>query len=154
MILEKHLTIIEAWNELNRILNHIQLLETQLASRLNIKASKLQEVMVQCSIVSNNGFINAIASKDEDYLTLQNLRKSQEAYERYIMNEIKINKLSQPALCVAFLKEYYLKKDNKKMSWDDIADEMGYSIRQCKRYYSEYKGLTPSDNTWKKDLSS
>lgn len=146
MISQKHLTIVEAWNELNKVLNEIQLKETLIATRMDIKASQLKEILTQCTIVNNDRFINAISINDFDYLKLRELYEEQRAWETYIDNEMKISKLSQPAICIAFLKEYYLKKDDKKMTWEDIAKKMGYSVRQCKRFYDEYRGRTPSDN--------
>ena len=146
MISQKHLTIVEAWNELNKVLNEIQLKETLIATRMDIGANKLKEILTQCTVTNNDRFVNAISSNDTDILKLRELYNSQRAWETYIDNEMKISKLSQPAICIAFLKEYYLKKDNKKMTWEDIAKKMGYSVRQCKRFYDEYRGRTPADN--------
>ena len=153
MIVE-HLTIIEAWNELNKINNHIELLETKLKTNLDVSSSKLKEILTKCSIVNNDKFINSIAINDNDMIKLSGLYDSRNAYETYIRNEIKISKISSPAICVAFLKEYYLRDDNKKMTWVDISKEMGFSIAQCRRYYEEYKGYTPKENEWFQDLSS
>lgn len=147
MIVE-HLTIIQAWNELNKINNHIGLLETKIKKRFDISSSKLKEILIKCSIANNDKFINSIISNDEDIIKLGGLYDSKNAYETYIRNEIRIAKMSTPAICIAFLKEYYLKKDNKKMTWEDISKEMGYSVAQCRRYYDEYKGYTPRENEW------
>ena len=146
MILEKQLTIIEAWNELNKINNQIDLLETLIATKLSIGSSKLKEILTKCSFTNNDKFINSIASKDDDVIKLRGLYDSRNAYENYIRNEISRTKLSEPAICVAFLKEYYIGDDNKRLTWQDIAREMGYSEKQCRRYYDEYKGATPIDN--------
>lgn len=144
------MSLIKAWNELNKINIEIEFLETEIAKSLNISSSKLKEILVQCSISNNNKFINSLVSNDKRTSKLDSLYISQKNYEKYIRNKIKISKLTEPIICVAFLKEYYLKKDNKRMSYEDIAKEMGYSVRQVKRYYSEYKGKTPSDNSWTK----
>ena len=141
------MTIVQAWNELNKINNDIDLLETLIKSRLGISSSKLKEILVKCSITNNDKFINSISRNDVDIIKLANLYDSKNAYEIYIRNEIKISKLSEPALCIAFLKEYYL-KNNKKMTWEDIAKEMSMSIAQCRRYYDEYKGYTPKANEY------
>ena len=142
------MNLIKAWNELNKINNKINLLETLIEKHYDIGCSKLRDVLVNCSISSNDKFINMIISKDENALKLQEQYSLKVAYETYILNEIKILKLSEPRLCIAFLKEYSLKKDNKRYSWDDIAKEMGFSVAQCRRYYDEYKGCTPSNNSW------
>lgn len=146
----EHLTIIQAWNELNKINNEIDLLETLITTKMDIGSSKLKEIMTSCSVTSNDKFINSIISKDENVIKLGGLYDSKNGYETYIRNEIRINKVSEPALCIAFLKEYYL-KDGKRMTWDDIEKEMNLSKSQCKRYYYEdYKGQTPSKNSWHK----
>lgn len=144
------MSLVEAWDELNKINIEIEFLETEIAKSNNISSSKLKEILVQCSISNNDKFINSLVSNDRRTSKLDSLYISQKNYEKYIRNKIKISKLTEPIICVAFLKEYYLKKDNKRMSYEDIAKEMGYSVRQVKRYYSEYKGKTPSDNSWTK----
>ena len=146
MISQRHLTLVEAWNELNKVLNEIQLKETLITTRMDIGANKLKEILTQCTVINNDKFINAISSNDADFLRLRELYEEQRAWETYIDNEMLISKLSQPVICIAFLKEYYLKKDDKKMTWEDISKKMGYSIAQCKRFYDEYRGYTPSDN--------
>lgn len=146
-----NLTIVEAWNELNKINNKINLLETLIETQYSIGSSKLKEILTSCSVTSNDKFINMITSKDANAVELKKQYLLKNAYENYILNEIKFLKLSEPSLCIAFLKEYSLRKDNKRYSWDDIAIEMGYSAKQCKRYYDEYKGRTSSDNSWSID---
>ena len=150
MIQLETMSLVEAWDELNKINIEIEFLETEIAKSNNISSSKLKEILVQCSISNNDKFINSLVSNDRRTSKLDSLYISQKNYEKYIRNKIKISKLTEPIICVAFLKEYYLKKDNKRMSYEDIAKEMGYSVRQVKRYYSEYKGKTPSDNSWTK----
>lgn len=145
------MTIIDYWNELNKINNKISLLETLLKTQYSIGSSKLKEILTNCSVSNSDKFINMITSKDENALDLREQYIRRNAYENYILNEIKILKLSEPSLCIAFLKEYSLKKDNKRYSWEDIAKEMGFSVAQCRRYYDEYKGRTPSDNSWSID---
>ena len=145
------LSIVQAWDKLNKINNKIALLETLIATQYNISSSKLKDILTNCSVASNDKFINMITSKDDNVIKLREQYSLKNAYENYILNEIKLLKLSEPSLCIAFLKEYSLKKDNKRYSWDDIAKEMGFSIAQCRRYYDEYKGRTPSDNSWSID---
>lgn len=152
MIQGKQLTLVEAWNELNKANNRIDLLETLLSKKYDIGSSKLKEILTQCSIGKNDRFINTIISKDNEVIELGELYDARNAWETYIRNEIKIHKLSAPAICIAFLKEYYLRDDNKKMTWEDIAKEMGYGIAQCRRYYDEYKGRTPKDNSYFMDV--
>lgn len=143
MITQKESTLIEAWNELNKTNNRIDLLETQIELAGNISSSKLKEVLTQCSFSSNDKFINTIIAKDNRIPELYGLKKAKIEYEKIVENEINRTKLTTPVVCVAFLREY------KKMPWNDIAEEMGYSLRQVKRfYYEDYKGRTPSDNSY------
>lgn len=145
MITQKELTLIEAWDELNKVNNRIDLLETQIKLAGDISSSKLKEVLTQCSFSSNDKFINTIISKDARIPELYELKQAKIEYEKIVDNEINRTKLSQPAICVAFLKEY------KKLKNNEIAKEMDYSISQVKRYYAEYKGITPNDNSWFKN---
>lgn len=142
------LTLIQAWDELNKKNNQISLKETLLASRLDIAAMKLKEIITSCTFNGNDKLINNIIANDEDAIALRELYKAQRAYEIYIMNEIDRMKLSTPILCIAFLKEY------KHMTWGEITDVMGMSDRQVRRYYDEYKGKTPKDNSWSKPVKA
>lgn len=139
------MSLIQAWDELNKINNKINLKETLLSTRLDIGSMKLKEVITSCTFNGNDKLINSIIANDEDAITLRELYKAQRAYEIYVMNEIDRMKLSAPALCITFQKEYQHKK------WNDIAKFMGYEKKQCQRYYDEYKGKTPQDNSWSKD---
>lgn len=149
MITQKGLTLIEAWDELNKTNNRIDLIEKQIATAFDISASKLKEVMTQCSFSSTDKHLNMIISKDERISQWFDLRQARIDYERIAHNELQRLKLTEPVICVAFLREYYLKDDNKKLTWEEIAKEMGYSLPQVKRfYYEDYKGRTPKDNSY------
>lgn len=139
------MSLIQAWNELNKINNKINFKETLLSTRLDIGTMKLKEVITSCTFNGNDKLINNIITNDEDAITLRELYKAQRAYEIYIMDEINRMKLSSPALCIAFLREYQHKK------WNEIAKFFGYEKKQCQRYYDEYLGKTPQDNNWLKD---
>ena len=146
MINKQDLTLVEAWNELNKTMIRKELLEKQIATTYDISASKMREVMTQCSFSGADKHLNMIISKDERISQWFDLKQAQLDYERLAHDEMQRLKLTEPVICVAFLREYYLKKDNKKMTWEEIAEEMGYSTKQCKRFYDEYKGRTPKDN--------
>lgn len=146
MIQSKQLTLVEAWNELNKVNNRIDLLETQMSLAGDISSSKLKEIMTQCSFSKNDKFINTIISNDKRISEWFDLRMAKISYEEIVENEINRTKLSEPAICIAFLKEYMKKKN------DEIAKEMNFSISQVKRYYAEYKGRTPSDNSYFMDV--
>lgn len=148
MIQGKELTLVEAWNELNKVNNRIDLLETQMSLAGDISSSKLKEIMTQCSFSKNDKFINTIISNDKRISEWFDLRMAKISYEEIVENEINRTKLSEPAICIAFLKEYMKKKN------DEIAKEMSFSISQVKRYYAEYKGRAPSDNSYFMNVKS
>lgn len=139
------LSIIEIWNKLEKIKNDIEYLETEIAINYGIKASKLKEVLVSCSTHSNDTMINAIIRNDSQVERLRKKYVDKNNCENYIYKEIDRMKLSEPALAIAFLKDY------KKMTWNQISRQMDYSVAQVRRYYDEYKGKTPKSNTFIKD---
>lgn len=142
MIQESQLSIVQAWDELNKINNKIDLLETLIKTKLDISASKLKEILVSCSFTNNDKFINSIVSKDEDVILLASKYQSKNAWENYIRSEIERLKLSDISICIAFLKEY------KHLTWEEIVKEMIMSEKQCRRYYDKYKGKTPKENDY------
>ena len=147
MITQKHLSIVEAWVELNKINNRIDLLEKTIITKFDISSSKLKEVLTQCSVVNNDRFINAIVAKEKGLPELSELYNTKKAWEEYIENEIEISKVTEPEICVAFLKEYK-RKTNK-----EISHEMNdCSISKIKRLYALYKGKTPPENDWFNDV--
>lgn len=145
MIEQVNLDLITAWNKLNKINNRIDLKKTLIATRTDIKANKLKEILVQCSVGNNDLIISLIHSNDKDIIELGELYMSKYGYEKFIFNEIKCMKASEEALCVGFLKEY------EKLTWKKIAKRLNFSERQCQRYYyDDYlpkkKGITPKNN--------
>lgn len=146
--IDGNMDLVTAWDKLNKINNSIELYETLIATRLDVKANKLKEILVSCTISDNDKLINLLLSKDEDAQVLKRKYCEKKAYEIFILNEFDLYRRSEASVCVAFLREYALKPDKSKYSWDEIAEEMHCSISQCRRYYDEYKGVTPSDNSW------
>lgn len=130
MIEHTNLDIIKAFNELKKIENKMKLIEELVEIRMGITASKLQEVLVQCSF-SNDRFLKAIAFKEKEVEEYSELYRSRNSYQNYILEEKERLKLSEPAFCIAFMKEYQHK------TWKQIAQFMNYSVKQCQRYYFE-----------------
>lgn len=141
----EELSIVEVWNKLEKIKNDIEYLETEITINYGIKASKLKEVLVSCSTHSNDTMINAIIRNNSQVERLRKKYVERNNCENYIYKEIDRMKLSEPALIIAFLKDY------KKMTWNQIAKQMDYSEKSVRRYYNEYKGKTPKNNTFIKD---
>lgn len=141
----EELSIIEVWNKLEKIKNDIEYLETDLITNYDIKPNKLKEILVSCTSHSNDTMINAIIRNDKQIEKLRKLYIDKNNCENYILKEINRMKLSEPALAIAFLKEY------KKMTWHQISKQLDYSEKSARRYYAEYKGKTPKNNTFLKD---
>ena len=123
-----NLNIITAFNEIKKIENKMQLIEELVQIRCGISASKIQEILVQCSF-NNDKFLNALAFKEKETEHYIDLYKARNAYQNYILTEKERLKLSEPAFCIAFMKEY------QRMTWKQIAKYMSYSVKQCQRYY-------------------
>lgn len=141
----EELSIVEVWNRLNKIDNQIDYIQTEIANNYNISASKLKEVLVSCSSNANSNMINSIIRTDKLFTQLRKLYVDRNNCENYIYKEIDRMKLSEPALTIAFMKDY------KRMTWNQIAKEMDYSVAQVRRYCDEYKGKTPKNNNFVKD---
>ena len=142
-----NLSIIEAWNELDGINNQINLFETlkETNNEETPKSVRLKEILVSGGKVNNDTICNAIINTDKYSEKLLSLYISKTAYEKYILEEIRRLKISAPAVCIAFLKEY------QKLTWKEMTKVMDYSIAQCRRYYDEFKGKTPKNNSFLKD---
>lgn len=125
---QANLNIITAFNEIKKIENKMQLIEELVEIRCGISANKLQEILVQCSF-NNDKFLNALAFKEKETEHYIDLYKARNAYQNYILTEKERLKLSEPAFCIAFMKEY------QRMTWKQIAKYMNYSVKQCQRYY-------------------
>lgn len=140
-----HLTIMQAWQELIGINYRIDLFETLRETNGDIKSSKVKEILTSGGFITNNAMLNAIMKKDEYSDRLRILYNSRKAYENFIEKEIERLKIADIHLAVAFLKEY------KKQKWKEIAKKLDYSIAQTRRFYDEYKGKTPKNNTFIKN---
>jgi hypothetical protein len=139
------LTIVEAWSELKSTDNKIDLLETLRTTKKGIKNIKLKEILVSGGKVNNSGILNAIIECDEYSEQLHELYKAKNAYEKYIFEEVDRLKRTNPSIVIGFLKEY------QKLNWEEISKITIYSIAQARRYYDDYKGKTPKNNTFIKD---
>lgn len=147
MEIVKTLTISEAWNELKKIDNQISLYETLRVSKSKTapKTVALKDIIISGGCSNNYALLNAFTAVDEYTENLHALYIQKNAYEKYILDEITRMKISSPGIVIGFLKDY------QKMTWLQIEHEMKYSDKQCRRYYDEYKGKTPRNNSFCKD---
>jgi hypothetical protein len=135
------LTVTRAWSELKSLDNQIDLLETLRATKTDVKGVKLKEILVSGGKVNNSAILNAIISTDKYSNQLHELYKAKNAYEKYILEEVDRVKRDNPSIVIGFLKDY------QKMNWNEISKILNYSERQLRRFYDEYKGRTPKDNS-------
>ena len=145
MIQGQELTLVGAWNELKAINNKIDLKKTLRDINGSIKAVKLKDIITSGGSCNNDALLNVIIGDDKYSEELQNLYKSKNAWEKYILNEIDRLQFSKPSIVIGFLKEY------QKMKWNEIVDffekkDYPISYSQVRRYYDEFKGRTPYDN--------
>lgn len=137
----ENLTIFKAWNEIKGIDNKIDLIKTLRETNADISSSKLKEILVQGGFKGNDAMLNALSKKDGYSKTLQNLYKSKNAYEKFILDELDRLKLLEPHIAIGYLRDY------KREKWNKIERAMNLDKRQCQRYYAEYKGRTPQNNS-------
>lgn len=130
--MKDNLNIIEAWKELNKINNDIELLEG-IVKLNNPKFNKLKDLFISCSTSRENKFIDSISSDNEDVVRLKKKYFERNLYENYIYKEMERVKLSDIALAILFLKDY------KKLTWEKIAYLTNYSEKQVRRIYMGYK---------------
>ena len=129
----------------------IELLETLRAIKNNtVKATRLKEMLVKGGKINNDALLNAIVGTDEHTEELRELYRAKTAYENYMLNEIERNKLYQPTIAIVFLKDILKVEDEKgkktkRLTWQDVANIVNYSERQCQNYYYDYKNKVKSE---------
>lgn len=151
MIIDSNLSIENAYREWQSINNQISFFETQRAIKQAPKTVNFKEVIISGGRMNNNFILDSILKSDEYSEKLQQLYLSRTSYEKYILEEIRIYKTVKQGLIINFLRhiEMYNNKTqryDKRLTWGEISKVMNYEERQCRRYYSEFKGKTPSDN--------
>lgn len=136
--MKESINIIEAWKELNKINNDIELLEG-IVKVENPRWNKLKEVLNNCKTNIDDKFINSISSDDINVLNLKKKYYEKNLYENYIYKELERLKVSDFVLAIVFLKDY------KNLTWDKISYMTNYSERQLRRLYNIYKKLNAQE---------
>lgn len=135
MIIQKHLSLREAKNEVRKLTNELELYLTK--KKINFektqpKGTKLKEVMTSGSKVMFDAF-NHYVIKDEEYDDkIYAIQESINAYERYIIEEMKrMSKYDEIGLI-----RYY--RDEEHRTWKEIDEllHMGtdYSRTKYRRF--------------------
>lgn len=136
MIQEKHLTIREAKNEIKKAENELDLYLTK--KKINFNKTQpgsisLKDVMVDSSRNIFDKYTHYVI-KDEEYdIKIIGLQETINAYEKYIINEIKRMSQTDEIGLICYLKE------EEKKSWLEIDNLLHRSDGYSKVKYCRYK---------------
>lgn len=136
MILEKHLTIREAKNEIKKLEHELDVYLTH--KNINFlktqpKAMQIKDIVVDSSHTNIDVFLNYV-SRDEEYDNkIYGILASIYSYKSYIAKEIQ--RLSQFD-DVGYIR--YLKEE-EKMSWREIDHKLHYAEGYSRTKYNRYK---------------
>ncbi len=143
MILEKHLTIKEARNEIEKLENELDVYLTK--KKINyVKtqpgSSKFKDVVTSRTNAIFDKFSHYIIKDEELDTKIYSLQESILSYQEYILKEMKrISKIEPHKIKVYELREdiEFIRKNKRKRTWLEIAELIGYSDRQVHRFYDE-----------------
>jgi hypothetical protein len=143
MILEKHLTIKEARNEIEKLENELDVYLTK--KKINyIKtqpgSSKFKDVVTSRTNAIFDKFSHYIIKDEELDTKIYSLQESILSYQKYILKEMqRISNIEPYKLKVYELREDmdFIRKYNRKRYWIEIAETLNYSEKQVRRIYKE-----------------
>lgn len=143
MILEKHLTIKEARNEIEKLENELDVYLTK--KKINyIKtqpgSSKFKDVVTSRTNAIFDKFSHYIIKDEELDTKIYSLQESILSYQEYILKEMqRISNIEPYKLKVYKLREDmdFIRKYNRKRYWIEIAETLNYSEKQVRRIYKE-----------------
>lgn len=143
MILEKHLTIKEARNEIEKLENELDVYLTK--KKINyIKtqpgSSKFKDVVTSRTNAIFDKFSHYIIKDEELDTKIYSLQESILSYQEYILKEMqRISNIEPYKLKVYELREdmEFMRKYNRKRYWIEIAETLNYSEKQVRRIYKE-----------------
>ena len=136
MIVQKHLTIREAKNEIKHLEHELDVYETQ--RNINFlktqpSAIKIKDIMVDSSHTNIDSFLNYVSKDEELDVKVFELIASIYSYKAYIAKEIcDMRKHDE----IAYIE--YLKYDEKK-SWREIDKILNHGENYSKVKYARYK---------------
>ena len=143
MILEKHLTIKEARNEIEKLENELDVYLTK--KKINyVKtqpgSSKFKDVVTSRTNAIFDKFSHYIIKDEELDTKIYSLQESILSYQEYILEEMqRISNIEPYKLKVYELREDmdFIRKYNRKRYWIEIAETLNYSEKQVRRIYKE-----------------
>ena len=139
MILEKHLTIKEARNEIEKLENELDVYLTK--KKINyVKtqpgSSKFKDVVTSRTNAIFDKFSHYIIKDEELDTKIYSLQESILSYQEYILKEMqRISNIEPYKLKVYELREDmdFIRKYNRKRYWIEIAETLNYSEKQVRR---------------------
>lgn len=142
-MIQKHLTIREARNEIEKLENELDLYLTK--KKINyVKtqpgSSKFKDVVTNRTNEIFDKFSHYIIKDEELDTKIYSLQESILSYQEYILKEMKrISKIEPHKIEVYELREdmEFIRKNKRKRTWLEIAELTGYSDRQVHRFYDE-----------------
>lgn len=143
MILEKHLTIKEARNEIEKLENELDVYLTK--KKINyVKtqpgSSKFKDVVTSRTNAIFDKFSHYIIKDEELDTKIYSLQESILSYQEYTLKEMqRISNIEPYKLKVYELREDmdFIRKYNRKRYWIEIAETLNYSEKQVRRIYKE-----------------
>lgn len=143
MILEKHLTIKEARNEIEKLENELDVYLTK--KKINyVKtqpgSSKFKDVVTIKTNAIFDKFSHYIIKDEELDTKIYSLQESILSYQEYILKEMqRISNIEPYKLKIYELREDmdFIRKYNRKRYWIEIAETLNYSEKQVRRIYKE-----------------
>ena len=132
----EHLTISQARNEVKKLENELELYLTKKKitfEKTQPSSPKFKDVIPgrSNSQVVFDKFTHYVIKNDEYDATIYAIQESINAYEKYIIEEMKRISNSKADEKIIFY------RDEENKSWEEIANIIHYSVRQCQRLYNK-----------------
>lgn len=136
MILEKHLTIKEARNEISKLENELDLYLTK--KKINFIKTQPKSIEIKDIVASKTNtifdkFTHYVIKDEELDSKIYWLQESIVSYQEYIVKEMRRISENGGSELIVYL------RDEERLSWKEVSNISHYSVRQCHRLYDEAK---------------
>ena len=131
-MITEHLTIREAKNELKKLENEFDLYLTK--KKINFLKTQPSAIKYKDVVSSSHSifdkFTHYVIKDEEMDLKIYGIQESINAYQEFIVKEMKRISESGGSELIVFL------RDELKLKWNDISKQTNYSERQARRLYN------------------
>ncbi len=136
MILEKHLTIKEARNEISKLENELDLYLTK--KKINFIKTQPKSIEIKDIVASKTNtifdrFTHYVIKDEELDSKIYWLQESIVSYQEYIVKEMRRISENGGSELIVYL------RDEERLPWKEVSNISHYSVRQCYRLYDEAK---------------